>query len=52
MEGDPSLEGVGKGGGGGGGGMDHVSQRKKKPFHDPRVLKKQFHGKLDSNKII
>ena len=36
----------------GGGGMDHVSQRKKKPFHDSRVLKKQFHGKLDSNKII
>jgi hypothetical protein len=34
------------------GGMDHVSQRKKKPFHDSRVLKKQFHGKLDSNKII
>jgi hypothetical protein len=32
--------------------MDHVSQRKKKPFHDSRVLKKQFHGKLDSNKII
>jgi hypothetical protein len=30
--------------------MDHVSQRKKKPFHDSRVLKKQFHGKLDSNK--
>ena len=40
---------VGKGGGGG---MDHVSQRKKKSFHDSRVLKKQFHGKLDSNKII
>ena len=35
-----------------GGGMDHVSQRKRKPFHDSRVLKKQFHGKLDSNKII
>jgi hypothetical protein len=34
------------------GGMDHVSQREKKPFHDSRVLKKQFHGKLDSNKII
>jgi predicted nucleic acid-binding OB-fold protein len=34
------------------GGMDHVSQRKKKPFHDSRVLKKQFHGKVDSNKII
>jgi hypothetical protein len=32
--------------------MDHVSQRKKKSFHDSRVLKKQFHGKLDSNKII
>jgi hypothetical protein len=40
---------VGKGGYGR---MDHVSQRKKKPFHDSRVLKKQFHGKLDSNKII
>jgi hypothetical protein len=38
--------------GGKGGGMDHVSQRKKKPFHDSRVLKKQFHGKVDSNKII
>ena len=25
---------------------------KKKPFHDSRVLKKQFHGKLDCNKII
>ena len=25
---------------------------KKKPFHDSRVLKKQFHGKVDSNKII
>jgi hypothetical protein len=36
------LKRVGKGG------MDHVSQRKKKPFHDSRVLKKQFHGKLDS----
>ena len=35
-----------------GGGMDHVSQLKKKPFHDSCVLKKQFHGKLDSNKII
>jgi hypothetical protein len=35
-----------------GGGMDHVSQRKKKPFHDSRVLKKQFHGKLYSNKVI
>ena len=34
------------------GGMGHVSQRKKKPFHDSRILKKQFHGKLDSNKII
>ena len=34
------------------GGMDHVSQQKKKPFHDSHVLKKQFHGKLDSNKII
>jgi hypothetical protein len=32
--------------------MDHVSQRKQMPFHDLRVLKKQFHGKLDSNKII
>ena len=32
--------------------MDHVSQRKKMPFHDSLVLKKQFHGKLDSNKII
>ena len=29
--------------------MDHVSQREKKP---ERVLKKQIHGKLDSNKII
>jgi hypothetical protein len=28
--------------------MDHVSQRKKKPFHDSHVLKKQFHGKLDN----
>jgi hypothetical protein len=34
------------------GDMDHVSQRKKKPFHDSRVLKKQFQGKLDSHKII
>jgi hypothetical protein len=33
-------------------GMGHVSQRKKKLFHDSHVLKKQFHGKLDSNKII
>ena len=41
-----------EGGKGGGGGMDYVSQRKKKPFHDSRVLKKQFHGKLDSHKII
>jgi hypothetical protein len=32
--------------------VDHVSQRKKKPFHDSLVLKKQFHGKLDSNKIV
>jgi hypothetical protein len=32
--------------------MDHVSQRKKKPFHDSHVLKKQFHGKLHSNKIV
>jgi hypothetical protein len=24
----------------------------KKPFHDSRVLKRQFHGKLDSNKIV
>jgi hypothetical protein len=35
----------GKGGGGGGGGMDHVSQRKKKPFHDSRVLKKAISRK-------
>jgi hypothetical protein len=37
---------------GGRGGYGSRSQRKKKPFHDSRVLKKQFHGKLDSNKII
>jgi hypothetical protein len=41
------IERVGKGG------MDHVSQQKKKPsVHDSRVLKKQFHGKLDFHKII
>jgi hypothetical protein len=35
-------------GGKGGGGMDH----EKKAVSQSRVLKKQFHGKQDSNKII
>ena len=39
-------------GGKGGGGDGSRFTTKKKPFHDSRVLKKQFHGKLDSNKII
>jgi hypothetical protein len=43
------VKSVGKGGGGGYG--SHF-KTKKKPFLDSRVLKKQFHGKLDSNKII
>jgi hypothetical protein len=37
---------------GGKGGYGSRFTTKKKPFHDSRVLKKQFHGKLDSNKII
>jgi hypothetical protein len=39
-------------GGKGGGVWITFHNEKKKPFHDSRVLKKQFHGKLDSNKII
>jgi hypothetical protein len=39
-------------GGKGGGGYGSRFTTKKKPFHDSRVLKKQFHGKLGSNKII
>ena len=35
-----------------GGGYGSPFTTKKKPFHDSRVLKKKFHGKLDSNKII
>jgi hypothetical protein len=42
----------GKGGGGGGGGYGSRFTTKKKPFHDSRVLKNQFHGKVDSNTII
>ena len=40
------------GDGGKWGGVWITFHNEKKPFHDSRVLKKQFHGKLDSNKII
>ena len=49
MEGDPSLERVGKGGGG----VEHVSQRKKKAVSRFTCLKKAISRKtIDSNKII
>jgi hypothetical protein len=44
------LKRVGKGGGGVW--ITFHNENYEKPFHDSRVLKKQFHGKLDSNKII